>query len=66
LKKVAFALLSAFGSTYTCEQIFSNLKAVLSVQRCCLTAERVHAEACVKFKVTKYTPDIEQLSKEKQ
>jgi len=64
LKKVAFALLSAFGSTYTCEQIFSHMKAVLSPQRSCLTP--VHAEACVKFKVTKYTPDIEQLAKEKQ
>jgi len=64
LKKVAFALLSAFGSTCTCEQIFSHMKAVLSPQRSCLTA--VHAEACVKREVTKYTPDIEQLTKEKQ
>jgi len=30
LKKVAFVLLSTFGSTYTCEQIFSHMKAVLS------------------------------------
>jgi len=64
LKKVAFALLSAFGSTYTCEQIFSHMKAVLSPQRSCLTP--VHAAACVKLKVTKYTPDIEQLTKEKK
>jgi len=64
LKKVAFALLSAFGSTYICEQIFSHLKAVLSPQRSCLT--HVHAEACVKLKVTKYAPDIKQLTKEKQ
>ena len=64
LKNVAFSMLSAFGSTYTCEQIFSHMKAVLSPQRSCLTP--VHAEACVKFKVTKYTPDIEQLAKEKQ
>jgi len=26
----------------------------------------VHAEACVKLKVTKYAPDIKQLTKEKQ
>jgi len=64
LKKVAFALLSAFGSTYTCEQIFSHMKAVLSPQRSCLTP--VHAAACVKLKVTKYTSDIEQLTKKKQ
>jgi len=64
LKKVAFALLSAFGSSYTCEQIFSHMKAVLSKQRSCLMP--VRAEACVKLKVTKHTPDIEQLSKKKQ
>src|SRR6218665_1380751 len=29
LKKVAIVLLSTFGSTYTCEQIFSHMKAVL-------------------------------------
>jgi len=58
------AVLLAFGSTYTCEQIFSHMKAVLSPQRSCLTP--VHAEACVKLKVTKYTPDIEQLTKEMQ
>jgi len=64
LKKVSFALISAFGSIYTCEQIFSHMKAVLSPQRSWLIP--VHAEACVKLKVTKYTPDIEQLTKEKQ
>ena len=64
LKKVTFTLLSAFGSTYTCEQIFSHMKAVLSPQRSCLTP--VRAEACLKLKVTTYTPDIEQLTKEKQ
>jgi hypothetical protein len=64
LKKVAFGLLSAFGSTYKCEQIFSRMKAVLCPQRSCLTF--VHSEACMKPKVTKYTPDTEQLTKEKQ
>jgi hypothetical protein len=44
LKKVAFALLSAFGSTYTCEQIFSHMKGVLSPQRSRLTP--MHSEAC--------------------
>jgi hypothetical protein len=64
LKKVVFALLSAFGSTYTCKQIFSHMKGVLSPLRSRLTP--VDSEACVKLKVTKYTPDIEQLTKEKQ
>jgi hypothetical protein len=43
LKKDAFTLLSVFGSTYTCEQIFSHIKAVLSTQRNCL--KPVHSEA---------------------
>jgi len=40
------------------------MKAVLSPQKSCITS--VHAEACVKLKMTKYTPDIEQSTKEKQ
>jgi hypothetical protein len=65
LKKVAFVLLLAFGSTYyTCEQIFLHMKTVLSPQRSC--QKPVHSEVCMKLKVTKYTPDIEQLTKEKQ
>ncbi|BFZ03926.1 hypothetical protein BsWGS_06965 [Bradybaena similaris] len=64
LKKVAFALLSAFGSTYSCEQIFSHMKAVLSPHRSHLTPE--HSENCVKLKVTKYVPDIEELAKTMQ
>jgi hypothetical protein len=47
LKKVAFPLLSAFGSSYTCEQIFSHMKGVLIPQRSRLTP--VHSEACVKL-----------------
>jgi hypothetical protein len=61
LKKVALALLSAFGSTYSCEQIFSHMKAVLSPNRSRLTPE--HSENCVKIKVTQYIPDFEQLTK---
>lgn len=64
LKKIAFALLSAFGSTYSCEQIFSHMKAVLSPRRSRLTPE--HSENCVKLKVTKYVPDIEELAKTMQ
>ena len=54
-------LLSAFGSTYLCEQIFSHMKHILSSQRSRLTTE--HSESCVKLKVTNYIPDIEILSK---
>ena len=55
------ALLSAFGSTYLCEQIFSHMKHILSPQRSRLTTE--HSESCVKLNVTIYTPDFEILSK---
>ena len=61
LKKIACALLSAFGSTYLCEQIFSHMKHILSPQISRLTTE--HSESCVKLKVTIYTPDIEILRK---
>ncbi|CAM1319473.1 Uncharacterised protein r2_g2779 [Pycnogonum litorale] len=64
LKKIACALLSAIGSTYLCEQIFSHMKHILSPQRSRLTTE--HSESCVKLKVTNYTPDIEILSKNVQ
>ena len=61
LKKIAFALLSAFGSTYCCEQIFSHMKAVLNPQRSRLTE---NSENCVKLKsYTQYVVDIEQLAK---
>ena len=48
LKKIAFALLSAFGSTYSCEQIFSRLKAVLNPQRSRLA--HAHSENCMNSK----------------
>ena len=64
LKKIAFAFLSAFGSTYSCEQSFSHMKVVLISQRSRLTP--AHSENCVKPKVTKYVADIEQLTKTMQ
>ena len=60
-KKIACALLSAFGTTYLCEQFFSPMKQIVSSQRSRLTTE--HSESCVKSKVTNYTPSIEILSK---
>ena len=64
LKKMAITLLSVFGSTYLCEQIFSHMKFILSFHRSRLTED--HSEACVQLKVTRYGPDITELSKEKQ
>uniref|UniRef100_A0A8C3TK26 DUF4371 domain-containing protein n=1 Tax=Chelydra serpentina TaxID=8475 RepID=A0A8C3TK26_CHESE len=64
LKKISFAMLSAFGSTYLCEQVLSHMKSVLSPSRSRLTTD--HSEACVQLKVPKYEPHIGKLSKEKQ
>ena len=64
LKKIAIALLSAFGSTYLCEQIFSHMKFILSAHRSRLTEN--HSESCVQLKVSKFSPNITELSKEKQ
>uniref|UniRef100_A0A8C8RPP1 Uncharacterized protein n=1 Tax=Pelusios castaneus TaxID=367368 RepID=A0A8C8RPP1_9SAUR len=64
LKKMAFAMLSAFGSTYLCDQVFSHMKSVHCFSRSRLTAD--HLEACVQLKVSKYEPDIGKLSKQKQ
>lgn len=64
MKKVAFALLSAYGSTYQCKQIFSQMKHILSPHRSRLTTD--HSEGCVKLKVSKYSPEISTLVKGKQ
>ena len=58
---MAVALLSVFGSTYLCEQIFSHIKFFLSFHRIRLTED--HSEACVQLKVTRYSPNIAELSK---
>ena len=51
LKKMAIALLSAFGSTYLCEQIFSHTED--------------HSEACVQLKYSNINPNTTELSKDK-
>ena len=63
LKKMAIVL-SVFGSTYLCKQTFSHMKFILSSHRSRLTED--HSEACVQLKVTRYSPNITELSKEKQ
>ncbi|XP_042891739.1 general transcription factor II-I repeat domain-containing protein 2A-like [Penaeus japonicus] len=64
MKKVAFALLSAFGSTYQCEQIFSHMKHILNPLRSKLTAD--HSKGCVKLKVSRDSPEISTLARGKQ
>ena len=60
MKKYAFGVLSIFGSTYLCEQIFSNMNYIKSKYRTHLTDESL--QSCVKIKVTSYMPDVEKLS----
>ena len=62
-KKMAIALLFVSGSTSLCKQIFSHMKFILSSHRSRLTD---HSEACVQLKVTRYSLNITELSKEKQ
>ena len=64
IKNYAFGVLSIFGSTYLCEQIFSNMNYVKSKYRSRLTD--VSLQSCVKMKVTSYSPDIDKLSSDVQ
>ncbi|XP_074838070.1 protein FAM200C-like isoform X2 [Carettochelys insculpta] len=64
LKKVAFSLLSAFGSMYLLGQIFSGMKTVLCSSRSQLTTE--HSEASLLLQVSDYKPETRELAKAKQ
>ena len=60
---MAIALLSAFGSTYLCEQIFSHLNFILSAHCSRLKEDQT---LCVQLKVSKFSPNITEVNKEKQ
>ncbi|CAK6435131.1 unnamed protein product [Pipistrellus nathusii] len=64
LKKLAFAVLSLFGSTYLCEQSFSSMNLIKSRVRGRLIDENLLS--CLKLKTTTYKPDLPKLSKEMQ
>ena len=64
LRGIALALLSVFGSTYLCEQVFSHMKHVLSPTRSWLTTEQ--SGACLQLKVTNYKTQITEISQAKQ
>ncbi|OCU00129.1 hypothetical protein XELAEV_18005914mg [Xenopus laevis] len=57
-------ILSIFGSTYLCEQVFSNMNFIKSKYRSRLTDESL--QSCMKIKVTSYSPDIGKISMELQ
>lgn len=64
MKKYAFGVLSIFGSTYLCEQVFSNINSIKNKHRLRLTDDSL--QACVKMKVTSYSPDVQILCTEVQ
>ena len=57
IKKYAFGVLSIFGSTYACEQLFSIMNYIKNKHRSRLTDDSL--QSCVKMKVTSYSPDLQ-------
>lgn len=64
MKKNAFGVLSIFGSTYLCEQVFSSMNFIKSKYRSRLTDESL--QSCIKIRVTSYSPDIGKICSEHQ
>ncbi|XP_027132767.1 general transcription factor II-I repeat domain-containing protein 2A [Larimichthys crocea] len=64
MKKYAFGVLSIFGSTYACEQLFSTMNYIKNKHRSRLADDSL--QSCVKMKVTSYSPDLQTLSAEVQ
>ena len=64
MKKYAFGVFSIFGSTYACEQLFSNMNYIKNKHRSRLTDESL--QSCAKMKVTSYSPDLQTLCAEVQ
>lgn len=64
MKRYAFGVLAIFGSTYICEQVFSNMNFIKNKHRSCLTD--ISLGSCLKMKVTSYSPDVKTLCSEVQ
>ena len=63
LKKNALKILSMFGSTYLCEQLFSIMKLTKSIHRNQITD--IHLNACLKVNISNnLSPDIDSLVKQ--
>uniref|UniRef100_A0A8C6VI95 General transcription factor II-I repeat domain-containing protein 2A n=1 Tax=Naja naja TaxID=35670 RepID=A0A8C6VI95_NAJNA len=60
MKALGIAFLTLFGSTYTCEQLFSALNYIKSDTQNRLTDDL--SAACVGLKLTKYEPRLDTLS----
>ncbi|CAI6345817.1 unnamed protein product [Macrosiphum euphorbiae] len=64
LRNNALRMMSLFGSTYTCEHIFSRMKIVKSKNRVRLTDS--HLESSLRIASSKIQPNINKLVSEKQ
>ncbi|XP_066461121.1 general transcription factor II-I repeat domain-containing protein 2B-like [Eleutherodactylus coqui] len=60
MKALGIAILTLFGSSYACEQLFSALNYIKSDTRNRLTDDL--SAACVALKLTKYEPRLDKLS----
>jgi len=60
MKALGIAFLPLFGSSYTCEQLFSAMNYIISDIRNRLTDDL--SAACVALKHTKYEPRLDKLS----
>jgi len=64
MKKLALSLLTMFGSTYTCEQLFSLMNYIKSTVGNRLGTDL--SEACVQLRSTSYSPRIDSLANKMQ
>ncbi|XP_060845493.1 general transcription factor II-I repeat domain-containing protein 2A-like [Rhopalosiphum padi] len=60
MKKLALSLLTMFGSTYTCEQLFSSMNFIKSTLRNRLGTDI--SATCIQLKSTNYNPRIDSLA----
>lgn len=64
MKKLALAILTMFGSSYSCEALFSSMNFIKSNSRNRLGTDM--SAACVRLKTTKYKPRIKTLADKMQ
>ena len=64
LKKISIKFISIFGSTYTCESLFSTIKFVKSKYRANLTTE--HLSELLRTATTSLKPDFKRLTSKVQ
>ncbi|GBN64217.1 hypothetical protein AVEN_14003-1 [Araneus ventricosus] len=61
VKKLAYGVLTTFGTKYSCEQAISCMNIIKNKVRSQLTNKNL--ESCLKLKTTSYKPDLIKLSK---